>query len=174
MRATSAVGIGLVLLLVLLSGCTYTLDPQSLRPVEPDPVIDTNSNPPIIPPIIDQNVPDQNVPVIPPVIDQNIPTPPPVVEPPVQPPADPTITLSASEVSKHAKKSNCWMIIHGNVYNLTSFFSHPGGTAFVPFCGKDGTSPYEAQGHSSAADALLKQFYLGKLNATIPLSQVSG
>lgn len=36
--------------------------------------------------------------------------------------------FTASEVGKHTAPNDCWMIVHGKVYNVTEFLSsHPGG-----------------------------------------------
>lgn len=91
-----------------------------------------------------------------------------------------SLVLNRGEVSKHNKQSDCWMIINGNVYNITSFFgSHPGGNAtMVATCGTDATDAYVTkdpnaisatggQDHSSSARQMLKDYYLGKLNETI-------
>ena len=40
------------------------------------------------------------------------------------------LVLNMSEINKHNKSTDCWMLISGNVYDITSFFgSHPGGSA---------------------------------------------
>lgn len=36
--------------------------------------------------------------------------------------------VSASEVLKHSSEKDCWMVVNGNVYDLTNFApNHPGG-----------------------------------------------
>lgn len=36
--------------------------------------------------------------------------------------------ISVQEVQQHNKESDCWVIIHGRVFDLTKFLSdHPGG-----------------------------------------------
>lgn len=86
-----------------------------------------------------------------------------------------TKLLSAPEIAKHNVTSDCWMIIEGNVYNLTSFLNeHPGGiNIMTPYCGKDGTKAYQTKDknppskHSKTADALLPKYLIGKLGEEI-------
>ena len=96
-------------------------------------------------------------------------------------PAGGTITLSMQELAKHNNSSDCWMLISGKVYNITSFFgSHPGGNnTMAPTCGTDATDAYLTKdpyatspsggrrAHSSNAVNLLANYYLGDLNQTI-------
>ncbi|QQR93034.1 MAG: cytochrome b5 domain-containing protein [Candidatus Iainarchaeum archaeon] len=166
MRYISPLSLGLFFALLLLSGCTYTLDPQALQPSIPSPNDDGNQSPAYIAP------PDVNTPadinVLPPTPDAN------TIMLPIPPSPAPTIVLSLAEVKKHNSQRNCWMVVHGNVYNLSSFTNHPGGRDYIPFCGKDGTHAFEAQGHSATADRLLATFYLGQLDAVVPQSSVGG
>merc|ERR1711963_507509 len=43
------------------------------------------------------------------------------------------------EVAKHTSKSDCWVVVNGEVLNVTKFLSeHPGGElAILTFAGKD-------------------------------------
>merc|ERR1712032_1526425 len=52
---------------------------------------------------------------------------------------------TAEEVAKHTTKEDCWVILHGNVLNVTSFLSqHPGGElAILTFAGKDATAEFD-------------------------------
>ncbi len=77
-------------------------------------------------------------------------------------------TFTTSEVSKHNKMSDCWIIIDKNVYDVGSFLDeHPGGAdLIVPFCGKDATQAFATKGgknktHSQAALQLLSGFFIG-------------
>jgi len=91
-----------------------------------------------------------------------------------------TVTLSISEIARHNTSSDCWLLISGKVYNITSYFGrHPGGSGTMsPTCGKDATAAYFTQdpyasssssssAHSSRAKSLLNNYYLGNLNQTI-------
>merc|ERR1711971_509700 len=48
------------------------------------------------------------------------------------------------EVAKHVTKDDCWVVVSGQVLNVTSFLSqHPGGElAILTFAGKDATEEF--------------------------------
>lgn len=77
--------------------------------------------------------------------------------------------FSKEEVFRHASKDDCYMIIEGRVYDLTSYINkHPGGMVIADYCGKDGTEAFNARGrekepHSPRAREILKNYYLGEL-----------
>jgi cytochrome b involved in lipid metabolism len=58
-----------------------------------------------------------------------------------------TVTYTTAEVATRNTKTNCWTIVSGSVYNLTSYInSHPGGvSAISQLCGKDGTATFNGQ-----------------------------
>ena len=78
-----------------------------------------------------------------------------------------TIALTSAEVAKHNSASDCWTIINGKVLDLSSFTSHPGGSNYVPYCGKDGTAAYNSISHSSYADALMNSYAIGTLGQSV-------
>eukprot|EP00472_Partenskyella_glossopodia_P011975 CAMPEP_0197515916 /NCGR_PEP_ID=MMETSP1318-20131121/876_1 /TAXON_ID=552666 /ORGANISM="Partenskyella glossopodia, Strain RCC365" /LENGTH=482 /DNA_ID=CAMNT_0043064393 /DNA_START=880 /DNA_END=2328 /DNA_ORIENTATION=+ len=53
--------------------------------------------------------------------------------------------LSLEEVAKHNTKKDCWVIVHGKVYDLTKFApEHPGGSHIIyTFAGKDGSRIFD-------------------------------
>merc|ERR1712151_1194438 len=53
--------------------------------------------------------------------------------------------LTMEEVAKHVTKSDCWVVLHNRVLNVTSFLSqHPGGElAILTFGGKDATAEFD-------------------------------
>jgi cytochrome b involved in lipid metabolism len=95
-------------------------------------------------------------------------------------PAKKSLVLNMTEISKHNSSTDCWMLISGKVYDITSFFgSHPGGNStMTPSCGKDATDAYDTKdpyatstsggrGHSSRAQSMLNNYFIGNLNQTI-------
>ena len=54
-------------------------------------------------------------------------------------------SFTPEEVAKHSTEEDCWLIISGAVYDVSSFLrSHPGGILPVlPFAGKDATAVFE-------------------------------
>merc|ERR1711879_969605 len=51
---------------------------------------------------------------------------------------------SMEEVAKHTAKSDCWVVVAGQVLNVTKFLGeHPGGElAILTFAGKDATEEF--------------------------------
>lgn len=70
-------------------------------------------------------------------------------------------------VAKHASKSDCWTIVNGSVYNITSYVPvHPGGVAeIVKACGVDSTDLFNSiMQHERQADSELASLKIGVLN----------
>jgi len=82
-----------------------------------------------------------------------------------------TILLTPGEIAKHSSVNDCWFIISGKVYDVTSYLQyHPGGPGTItPYCGGDATNAFSTQDrgqpHSANADAQLAAYYIGDLNA---------
>ena len=79
------------------------------------------------------------------------------------PTPEPSMPYTASEVSKHSSKSDCWIIISGSVFDMTSFIdSHPGGNAILQGCGKDATLLFNSvPNHNQAIKDFLRTFKIG-------------
>ncbi|KAL6937610.1 hypothetical protein ACO0RG_004123 [Hanseniaspora osmophila] len=56
--------------------------------------------------------------------------------------------VSREEIEKHIELGECWITIHGNVYNVTHY-KHPAGSAILwKYNGKDCTKQFDEIGHS--------------------------
>ena len=64
----------------------------------------------------------------------------------------------------HKSLKDCWIILDGKVYDVTSYiYEHPGGSLNLIKCsgdGKDHIDDFEAEEHSKAAINKLKRFYI--------------
>ena len=81
-----------------------------------------------------------------------------------------TINLSNSEIKTHNLKSDCWSIVNGNVYNLTTYVqNHPGGASVIAnICGKDGTNAFTNQHNTQGKpNSVLSGFLLGSVGESI-------
>lgn len=93
------------------------------------------------------------------------PTTSPVSTPATQTNADTTTKYTTADVAKHSTAADCWTIISGNIYNITSYIpDHPGGGNIVTICGKDGTQAFQSVGHSSRASEILANYQIGTLS----------
>jgi cytochrome-b5 reductase len=76
-----------------------------------------------------------------------------------------TITLSVLE--QHNTSNDLWVAVNGNVYDLTHFYTHPGGRQILlHMAGKDATEVFEKQRHSKYAISALQKFLVGPLSST--------
>lgn len=85
----------------------------------------------------------------------------------------PTATLSSEEVLKHSTGQDCWSVINGQVYDLTSYVSdHPGGADLInAICGKDGSAAFSGEhAGQQKPENILAAFALGPLagSSTLP------
>ena len=69
---------------------------------------------------------------------------------------------TVEEVAKHSAEDDCWIILHGKVYDATPFLSdHPGGAnSIVRVGGKDSTTVFDTI-HSEKAHAMLEKYEIG-------------
>ncbi|KAJ8760419.1 hypothetical protein K2173_015086 [Erythroxylum novogranatense] len=85
----------------------------------------------------------------------------------------PTLTklYTMQEASQHNTKDDCWIVIDGMVYDVSSYLDeHPGGDDVVlATTGKDATDEFEDAGHSKSARELLETFCIGELDRSIPV-----
>jgi isopentenyl diphosphate isomerase/L-lactate dehydrogenase-like FMN-dependent dehydrogenase len=72
-------------------------------------------------------------------------------------------------VAKHRSAESCWVILYGDVYDVTEFLpSHPGGTKIIlKLAGQDATEEYDPVHPSGTLEENLKpSAKLGKINPT--------
>lgn len=57
-----------------------------------------------------------------------------------------TRLISVEEISKHSTEESCWLLLKGDVWDLTPFLAdHPGGAgAILEFAGRDATTVWES------------------------------
>ncbi|KAF2721199.1 hypothetical protein K431DRAFT_224698 [Polychaeton citri CBS 116435] len=70
-----------------------------------------------------------------------------------------TSRVTVAEVTKHASPDDCWVVVNGEVYDLTAFApDHPGGAdIIIKWAGKDGSSVYNEYHHKDLIGKELKQ-----------------
>eukprot|EP00252_Welwitschia_mirabilis_P018138 TRINITY_DN40366_c0_g1_i1.p1 TRINITY_DN40366_c0_g1~~TRINITY_DN40366_c0_g1_i1.p1 ORF type:complete len:143 (+),score=38.40 TRINITY_DN40366_c0_g1_i1:336-764(+) len=73
--------------------------------------------------------------------------------------------FSLAEVANHTSKDDCWVVIHGKVYDVSKFLEeHPGGEeVLVEASGKDATQEFEDIGHSESARGMMETYEIGTL-----------
>jgi len=85
-------------------------------------------------------------------------------------PKSSTTAYTVDQISKHNNKNDCWLIIDGNVYDISGYLTqHPGGVAQVtPYCGKDASQAYATMNgrgaHSSTADEIRQNYQVGTVS----------
>ncbi|CAI8615776.1 unnamed protein product [Vicia faba] len=77
-------------------------------------------------------------------------------------------TFAFEEVSKHNNKKDCWIMIHGKVYDVTSFLDdHPGGDeSLISATGKDASVDFEDVGHSDSAIDMMHKYFIGMVDTS--------
>ncbi|XP_022964486.1 cytochrome b5-like [Cucurbita moschata] len=78
------------------------------------------------------------------------------------------------EVAKHNHEKDCWLIISGFVYDVTSYLpDHPGGGELLVLAvEKDATFDFKSVGHSESAKERMKKYQIGKIDPlTLPTEQ---
>ncbi|XP_057980168.1 cytochrome b5-like [Malania oleifera] len=75
------------------------------------------------------------------------------------------------EVEKHDDRKDCWVIIHGKVYDVSPFMNdHPGGDeVLLTATGKDATDDFEQVGHSNSARELMEKYCIGNIDSSTNL-----
>lgn len=82
--------------------------------------------------------------------------------------------FTLQEVSQHTTKDSCWVIIHGQVYDVTDFLSeHPGGSKILlRYAGKDATKKFDSiHPRDIIAKLLPKEAHLGSVPELVKKDQ---
>ncbi|CAL9208006.1 unnamed protein product [Musa hybrid cultivar] len=75
------------------------------------------------------------------------------------------------EVAKHNDAEDCWLIVSGKVYDVSSYMAeHPGGRdVLLSATGKDATVEFDNVGHSSSGRELMDNYCVGTIDSsTLP------
>ncbi|XP_062204674.1 uncharacterized protein LOC133906716 [Phragmites australis] len=81
--------------------------------------------------------------------------------------------FSASDVALHASRKDCWVVIHGKVYDVTKFLEdHPGGEDVLLHASASGdaTEAFEEVGHSTSAISMMDCYLIGSIEGYVPPS----
>ncbi|XP_072955509.1 cytochrome b5 [Typha angustifolia] len=82
----------------------------------------------------------------------------------------PTITklYGMQEASQHNTREDCWVVVDGKVYDVTTYLDeHPGGDdVLLSATGRDATEEFEDAGHSKSARELMQEYCIGELDTT--------
>lgn len=86
--------------------------------------------------------------------------------------------ITMEEVATHSTRTDCWSVINGGVYDLTSWVpQHPGGEqAILGLCGTDGSARFNGQHAGGQSQlAILAGFKIGEIGgAAAPVTAGSG
>ncbi|KAG8938367.1 Cytochrome b2, mitochondrial precursor, partial [Tulasnella sp. 408] len=76
--------------------------------------------------------------------------------------------IAYDEVLRHNTKTDCWVIINGEVYDVTKFMEiHPGGVnAILKMAGKDATKAFMPIHPPDALSTLPPEYHVGTLDPT--------
>ena len=86
--------------------------------------------------------------------------------PAAAPPAPKLRSIDAAEVAKHDKPDDCWVIVNGQVLDVTKFLpDHPGGKkAILIFAGRDATVEFNMLHKPDVVDKYAPESIIGVLN----------
>ena len=77
-----------------------------------------------------------------------------------------TKRYSLREIKKHNKKDDAWIVLYGNVYDITGWISiHPGGEIIMKGIGKDATEMFKGVGHREDAMGFMENYRIGVLGS---------
>ncbi|EFY95710.1 NADH-cytochrome B5 reductase [Metarhizium robertsii] len=73
--------------------------------------------------------------------------------------------IEAATVAQHNKPEDCWITVHGKVYDVTKYLQdHPGGAdVLAEAAGTDATHEFDNAGHSEDAWDIMQPYLVGNL-----------
>ena len=72
-----------------------------------------------------------------------------------------------SELSKHKRHDDAWLLIHGKVYDVTEWqHKHPGGDIIILGSGTDSTAMFEMYHPNGVHSAILEKYCIGTIDET--------
>jgi|GEM_PF-1476632 len=88
-----------------------------------------------------------------------------------------TVKLDLTELAKHSSSTDCWLLIDGYFYDVTSYlYAHPGGGTIVPSCGQEASQMFVSKGgrgaHSQNAWNELAAYRVGQLGSDAPTAAI--
>ena len=71
--------------------------------------------------------------------------------------------FSMDEIARHSTRDDCWVVIHGAVYDVSAFLrDHPGGPSIIAhFAGQDITEAFDRIHRSTTLPAMAKAWRIG-------------
>mmetsp|Transcript_42260 Transcript_42260/g.92185 ORF Transcript_42260/g.92185 Transcript_42260/m.92185 type:complete len:490 (+) Transcript_42260:55-1524(+) len=80
------------------------------------------------------------------------------------------MAIARAEVAKHNKQDDCWVVIHGNAYDLTDFMQeHPGGSGIImKYAGRDATKAFMPIHPKDMVNSLPKTTHKGPVTPAEP------
>eukprot|EP00976_Prorocentrum_cordatum_P076354 1182274-Prorocentrum_minimum.AAC.4 len=81
-----------------------------------------------------------------------------------------SVVVTREKLSKHSHEGDCWIAVHGKVYNVTSFLGeHPGGAQLIlEHAGKDATEAFASVHSAAFLDMLPAKALVGILEGQPP------
>ncbi|KAK9828086.1 hypothetical protein WJX81_002360 [Elliptochloris bilobata] len=72
--------------------------------------------------------------------------------------------FSLDEVGRHAAADDCWIVVRGRVYDVTSYVEeHPGGLLILKNAGGDATAGFHGPQHPPRVFDVIDDFLIGDL-----------
>merc|ERR1711934_707626 len=73
--------------------------------------------------------------------------------------------IAADEIKKHNSEKDCWLVVHGKVYNVTEFLAdHPGGKkVLVRASGADASEEFDMLHKPEVLEKYAKDYQIGVL-----------